>query len=166
LRTGIVEFDAGSNNVISVPCTIRDVSSTGARLEFNSSLPLPKQFTLIFSDGLRKTCQAIWRKGRVVGTAFADGPARPDEQAIMITEEEQARHRRQIGARIREAREARDFSQAKLDELIGASSGFTALAEKGEAEIPLYQLMRIADLLLVSLDRLVAGPTSGEVTAA
>ena len=158
LRTGIVEFNSGKSNVVSIPCAIRDVSSTGARLELNSSLQLPKRFTLIFSDGLRKTCQVAWRKGRVTGCAFADGPACPDEQAMMFTEVEQARHRQQIGARIRKAREARAYSEAKLEELIGASSGFIALAEKGETEIPLYQLMRIADLLMLNLDRLVAGP--------
>src|SRR5262249_4247355 len=68
LRTGIIEFDSGTtSNIISVPCTIRDVSSTGVRLELNSSLWFPKQFTLIFNVGLRKDCRVAWRKGRVMG---------------------------------------------------------------------------------------------------
>jgi DNA-binding XRE family transcriptional regulator len=172
LRTGIIEFDTGSraSKIISVPCTIRDVSATGARLELNSSLGFSKQFTLIFNDGLRKACRVAWRKGRLIGSAFADGPASPDEQAIMMTEEEQVRQRQQIGARVKSAREARGYTEAQLAEFIGVSCGFVSLAEKGEADIPLYQLMHIADLLWVSLDRLVAGPTSsgapGDVDAA
>ena len=161
LRTGIVEFDNGVGSIISVPCTIRNVSSTGARLELNSSLWSPTQFTLIFSGGLRKDCRVAWRKGRLIGGAFVDGSASPDEQAVMMTEEEQSRHRRQIGARVRSARETRGYTEAQLAELIGVPPGFVSLAENGEADIPLYQLMHIADLLLVSLDRLVAGPTPG-----
>ncbi len=170
LRTGILEFDKGTGRIISVPCTIRDVSSTGARLALNSSLWVAEQFTLIFSNGLRKDCRVAWRKGRLIGSAFADGYASPDEQAAMMTVDEQARHRLGIGARVRSARETRGYTEVQLAELIGVSSGFLASAEKGEADIPLYQLMRIADLLLVSLDRLVAGPTpsdaDGEVDAA
>ena len=164
LRTGIIEFGTSTNNVISVPCTIRNVSGTGAGLELNSSRWFPKQFTLIWSDGLQKTCRVAWRKGRLIGVAFADGPASPDEQAVMMTEEEQARHRKQIGARVRNAREARGYTEVQLADLIGVSSEFVSLAENGETNIPLYQLMHIADLLLVSLDRLIAGPTPDGVT--
>jgi DNA-binding XRE family transcriptional regulator len=170
LRTGIIEFDKGSGSIISVPCTIRDVSATGARLALNSSLWFPEQFTLVFSNGLRKDCRVAWRKGRLIGSAFADGCASPDEQAAMMTEDEQSRHRQEIGARVRHARETRGYTAAQLAELIGVTSAFVSLAENGEADIPLYKLMHIADLLLVSLDRLVAGPTpggsSGDVDAA
>ena len=53
----------------------------------------------------------------------------------------------------------------------GASRGIgaaiaLALAENGEADIPLYQLMHIADLLMVGLDGLVAGPPPEDVDAA
>lgn len=63
LRTGIVEFDNGTGSLISVPCTIRDVSGTGARLALNSSLWVAEQFSLIFLSGLRKDCRVAWRKG-------------------------------------------------------------------------------------------------------
>lgn len=42
---------------------------------------------------------------------------------------------------------------------------FVAAAEQGEADIPLYQLMRIADVLMVGLDGLVAGPVPEEAEA-
>lgn len=168
LRTGIVEFDNGTGSIISVPCTIRDVSGTGARLQLNSSLWVAEQFTLVFSNGLRKDCRVAWRKGRLIGSAFAGGYASPDEQAAMMTADEQSRHRQQIGARVRSARETRGYTEAQLAERIGVTPAFMSLAEKGEADIPLYQLMHIADLLMVSLDGLVAGPTpsEGDVDAA
>lgn len=170
LRTGIIAFDNGAGKVVSVPCTIRDVSATGARLALNSSAWFPEQFTLVFSNGLRKDCRVAWRKGRLIGSAFAEGYASLDEQAAMMTEEEQSRHRQEIGARVKSARETRGYTEVQLAELIGVTSAFVSLAEKGEAEIPLYKLMHIADLLLVSLDRLVAGPApgrlAGEVDAA
>jgi hypothetical protein len=81
-----------------VPCTIRDVSGSGARLQLNSSLRIADAFTLIFQGGLRKACRLAWRKGRLIGGAFADGYASADEQAVMMTADEQARHRQAIGA--------------------------------------------------------------------
>jgi hypothetical protein len=159
LRTGMIEFDTGSrNNIMSVPCTVRDVSAIGVRLELNNSLWFPKHFTLIWGDGFRKACRVAWRKGKRSGVTFADGPSSPDEQAAMMTEEEQARHRKQIGTRVRKAREALEFTEARLADHIIASPAFISAAERGETTIPLYQLMRIADVLMVSLDWLIAGP--------
>ncbi|UFW53572.1 MULTISPECIES: helix-turn-helix domain-containing protein [Bradyrhizobium] len=166
LRTGIVEFDNGAGSVISVPCTIRDVSGTGARLQLNSSAWVPEQFSVIFSSGLRKACRLAWRKERLIGTAFADGYASPEEQAAMMTADEQSRHRLGIGARVKAARESRGYTEAQLAERIGVSPDFLSLAERGEADIPVYQLMHIADLLMVSLDGLVAGPAPEDADAA
>ncbi|MGL9617929.1 helix-turn-helix domain-containing protein [Bradyrhizobium sp. U531] len=166
LRTGIVEFDNGAGSTVSVPCTIRDVSGTGARLELNSSAWVADEFTLVFSNGLRKSCRVAWRKERLFGAAFADGYASLTEQAAMMTADEQARHRLGIGARVRSARESRGYTQAQLAERLSVTAAFVAEAEQGGVDIPLYQLMRIADLLMVGLDGLVAGPVPDEVDAA
>ncbi|MBR1363923.1 helix-turn-helix domain-containing protein [Bradyrhizobium ottawaense] len=165
LRTGMVEFDNGTGSIVSVPCTIRDVSGTGARVALNSSAWVPEQFSLVFSSGLRKGCRLAWRKERLIGGAFADGYASADEQAAMMTVDEQARHRLGIGARVKAAREMRGYTQGQLAERLSVTPAFVALAEQGEADIPLYQLMHIADLLMVSLDGLVAGPVPEEVDA-
>jgi DNA-binding XRE family transcriptional regulator len=166
LRTGIVEFDNGTGSTVSVPCTIRDVSGTGARLQLNSSLWVAEAFTLVFASGLRKACRVAWRKERLIGSAFADGYASVDEQAAMMTAGEQSRHRLGIGARVKAAREKRGYTQAQLAERLSVTPAFVASAEKGEADIPLYQLMHIADLLMVGLDGLVAGPVPEGVDAA
>lgn len=165
LRTGMVEFDNGRGSTVSVPCTIRDVSGTGARLELNSSLWVAEQFTLIFRTGLRKDCKVAWRKGRLIGSAFVNGYASADEQAVMMTAVEQTRHRLGIGARVKAARETRGYTEAQLAEHIGVAPAFVSQAEQGEADIPLYQLMHIADLLMVGLDGLVAGAAPEEVDA-
>jgi len=158
-RTGLIEFD-GARGTVSIPCTISDVSGTGARLKLDWSLAFPKQATLIFADGLRKPCRVAWQKRRLLGVAFADGAASPDEQALMMTEEEQALHRQHIGAQVKAAREARGYTEAQIANLISVSPEFVLLAERGEMSIPLHQLTHIADLLLVDLDSLVAGPAS------
>jgi DNA-binding XRE family transcriptional regulator len=165
LRTGIVEFDNGAGSSVSVPCTIRDVSATGARLQLNSSAWIAEAFTLVFASGLRKACRIAWRKERLIGSAFADGYASVEEQAAMMTADEQARHRLGIGARVRSARDKRGYTQSQLAERLSVTAGFVAAAEQGEADIPLYQLMRIADVLMVGLDGLVAGPVPEEVEA-
>ncbi|UWU81060.1 helix-turn-helix domain-containing protein [Bradyrhizobium huanghuaihaiense] len=158
-RTGLVEFD-GARGTVSIPCTIADVSGTGARLKLDWSLAFPKAATLIFADGLRKTCRVAWQKRRLLGVAFEDGVASLDEQALMMTEEEQTLHRRHIGAQVRGAREARGYTESQMANLIGISPDDVSRAERGEISIPLHQLTHIADLLLVDLDSLVAGPAS------
>ncbi|MDA9400560.1 helix-turn-helix domain-containing protein [Bradyrhizobium sp. CCBAU 45389] len=163
-RTGLIEFD-GARGTVSIPCTIADVSGTGARLKLDWSLSLPQQATLIFADGLRKSCRVAWQKRRLLGVAFADGVASLDEQALMMTEEEQALHRQHIGAQVKAAREARGYTELQIANLISVSPAFVSRAERGEISIPLHQLTHIADLLLVDLDSLVAGPASIEVPA-
>jgi DNA-binding XRE family transcriptional regulator len=158
-RTGIIEFD-GARGAVSIPCTIADVSSTGARLKLDWSLSFPKEATLVFADGLRKACRVAWQKRRLLGVAFADGVASADEQALMMTEEEQALHRQHIGAQVKGAREARGYTEAQIANLVGVSPEFVSRAENGEISIPLHQLTHMADLLLVDLDSLVAGPAS------
>lgn len=163
-RTGLIEFD-GARGTVSIPCTIADVSGTGARLKLDWSLSLPQQATLIFADGLRKSCRVAWQKRRLLGVAFADGVASLDEQALMMTEEEQALHRQHIGAQVKAARAARGYTELQIANLISVSPAFVSRAERGEISIPLHQLTHIADLLLVDLDSLVAGPASIEVPA-
>lgn len=158
-RTGIIEFE-GARGTVSIPCTIADVSGTGARLKLDWSLAFPKEATLVFADGLRKACRVAWQKRRLLGVAFVAGVASADEQALMMTEEEQALHRQHIGAQVKGVREARGYTEAQIANLVGVSPEFVARAESGEISIPLHQLTHMADLFLVDLDSLVAGPVS------
>ncbi len=71
------------NLAAALPCTVRDTSSTGARLEIvgqrggNISRDrVPDQFTLFMPlDRLEIDCQVMWRHGNLVGVRYTS-PAR------------------------------------------------------------------------------------------
>ena len=66
LKTGTIAF---SGEVL--PCTVRSLSASGARIEVNSPLWFPERFVLgVESEGLRKPCRVIWRKEKRIGVAF------------------------------------------------------------------------------------------------
>ena len=55
----------------SIPCTVRNLSSSGAALEVNSPLWFPDRFTLgIASDGSQRACHVVWRREKRIGVAF------------------------------------------------------------------------------------------------
>ena len=52
-------------------CTVRDISTTGAALDFSDLIRIPNEFTLILpEDGLKLPCRVVWRGGYRVGVAF------------------------------------------------------------------------------------------------
>ena len=52
-------------------CTVRDISTTGAALDFPDLIRIPNEFTLILpADGLRLLCRVVWRGAYRVGVAF------------------------------------------------------------------------------------------------
>ena len=66
LKTGTIEF-AGE----SLPCTVRSLSASGARIEVNTPLWFPDRFMLVIaSEGLRRSSQIIWRDEKLIGVAF------------------------------------------------------------------------------------------------
>jgi hypothetical protein len=53
------------------PCTIRDISTTGAALEVSNLAAIPLKFTLIVpEDRLKLPCQVVWRRDFRVGVRF------------------------------------------------------------------------------------------------
>ena len=54
------------------PCTIRDLSTTGAALELSDlAARVPAAFTLIIAeDGLKLPCHVVWRTGFRMGVTF------------------------------------------------------------------------------------------------
>jgi hypothetical protein len=54
-----------------IPCTIRDLSVTGAAVELSDQVETPATFTLIVpEDGLKLMCNVVWRRGFRIGVAF------------------------------------------------------------------------------------------------
>lgn len=56
------------------PCTIRDISITGAALELSElSTTVPAAFTLIVpEDKLKLPCRVVWRTAFKMGVTFED----------------------------------------------------------------------------------------------
>ena len=56
------------------PCVVRDISTTGAAIEFPdlvTVLPFKKLFNLIIrEDGLNLTCRIVWHSAFQMGVAF------------------------------------------------------------------------------------------------
>jgi len=54
-----------------IPCTIRDLSTTGAALEVSDQKEIPATFTLIVpEDRLKLPCHVVWRRNCRIGIAF------------------------------------------------------------------------------------------------
>ena len=53
-----------------IPCTIKDVSSLGARLSFMNPTILPRTFRLLFEDEDQKV-RVVWQAGLLAGVRIA-----------------------------------------------------------------------------------------------
>ncbi|MCK1516035.1 PilZ domain-containing protein [Bradyrhizobium sp. 190] len=64
----VAKIDYGGDKY---PCVVRDISSTGAALEFSDRILIPDQFTLILPDErLKLLCSVVWRRDYRVGVRF------------------------------------------------------------------------------------------------
>jgi PilZ domain len=56
------------------PCTVRDLSTTGAAIEFSepvSAIPIKKAFTLVMPDDrLELACRIVWQRDYRMGVTF------------------------------------------------------------------------------------------------
>lgn len=66
LKAATIALDQGG--VIS--CIIRNLSATGARLEVESPIGIPDEFTLVSSDHVKRRCRIIWRRAKQIGVAL------------------------------------------------------------------------------------------------
>ncbi len=72
LKSGVA---ASNDRHLTVNCTVRDISDTGARLRVEGSMTVPDTFELLIPlDGLEASCQVVWRKGGDVGVKFLAAP--------------------------------------------------------------------------------------------
>jgi hypothetical protein len=55
---------------ILVPCTISDVSATGARLTIGYIERLPDKFNLALNADIMRSCQIVWRRKNQIGIKF------------------------------------------------------------------------------------------------
>lgn len=63
----------------AVPCVVRDLSETGAKIEFDLGWVVPSTFTLFVEiDGFKVECEKVWHRGNLYGVRFV-GPRTPSE---------------------------------------------------------------------------------------
>ena len=69
-KHGTVAFRGGG----SIDCTVRNISSIGARIDVAIPIRLPLSFTLIIeADQFMRPCHAVWSSDQRIGLAFDQG---------------------------------------------------------------------------------------------
>lgn len=63
-----------------IDCIVRDVSATGARLQFRARTFLPRTFSLVF-EGQAHAVRVVWQSGLFAGVRFAQPLPMPRQQA-------------------------------------------------------------------------------------
>jgi hypothetical protein len=72
LKAGQIAYN---DRHVTIGCTVRDMSATGARLRVEGSVTAPDTFELLIGlDGLEANCQVVWRSGTDVGVKFLGAP--------------------------------------------------------------------------------------------
>lgn len=72
LKSGIIAYNG---RFATLSCSVRDMSSTGARLRVEGTMSAPDTFELIIQmDGLEASCEVVWRKDQEVGVRFLAAP--------------------------------------------------------------------------------------------
>jgi hypothetical protein len=66
LKAGKIAFGGAA-----IDCSVRNLSATGALLEVESPLGIPREFVLdIAADHFRRECQVAWVQERRLGVVF------------------------------------------------------------------------------------------------
>ncbi len=67
LKGGRIAFNAGRS---TVDCTVRNLSSKGAKLVVNSVVGVPDTFDLVLADHSKQACRVTWRSLKELGVVF------------------------------------------------------------------------------------------------
>jgi hypothetical protein len=67
LTRGTLAFNGGGG----LDCTVRNISSSGARIDIANPVGVPDRFTLVIeSDRFMRRCHAVWSNEQRIGLAF------------------------------------------------------------------------------------------------
>jgi hypothetical protein len=67
LKQGTLAFGGGGG----IDCMVRNISSSGARIEIVSPIGMPPSFTLVIkADQFLRRCHPVWSKDTRIGVAF------------------------------------------------------------------------------------------------
>lgn len=71
IRTLKGAYAAFNHEFSVVPCTIKEESETGAKLQFDDAWWAPDTFTLVVEiDGYKVECEKVWHQGHLYGVRF------------------------------------------------------------------------------------------------
>lgn len=83
LKAGVIAYN---ERHVTLPCGVRDMSRSGARLFVTGSISAPDTFELLMDlDGLEVACEVVWRRGMELGVRFLGQPqivARKRDQVV------------------------------------------------------------------------------------
>jgi PilZ domain-containing protein len=72
LKSGIIAFN---DRYSALPCTVRNLSTTGAHLRAEGTINVPNTFELLIElDGFEVNCEVLWRKDKETGVRFLSAP--------------------------------------------------------------------------------------------
>ncbi len=84
LKGGKVAFN---ERHCSIPCTIRNISATGALLKSEHSVNIPDTFDLIIEiDGIEASCEVVWRRGNELGIKFLGAPIKTGHRRQQVVD--------------------------------------------------------------------------------
>jgi hypothetical protein len=70
-----VQKHARIGGVTGIPCVVRELSATGARLSVPDTVPIPNRFDLLMTDEqLVMPARVIWRAADAIGITFDGAP--------------------------------------------------------------------------------------------
>jgi hypothetical protein len=82
LKGGTIVFN---NRSSTLPCTVRDISDTGARLRVAKGLAVPHHFDLLIEvDGLEAPCTVAWKRGEDIGVTFDAPPTKGAAKRVQV----------------------------------------------------------------------------------
>ena len=67
LKGGRIVFNAGRS---TIDCTVRNMSSRGAKLLVNSVVGIPDTFDLVLDGSVKQSCHVTWRRLKEIGVEF------------------------------------------------------------------------------------------------
>lgn len=66
LKAGAISFGGSA-----ISCAVRNLTKSGAMLDVESPLGIPRQFALVISsDNVRHECRTVWIRERRIGVRF------------------------------------------------------------------------------------------------
>ena len=100
---------AFNNRCSTIDCLVRNMSQSGAKIEFARAVLVPSEFELIIPQrGNSRRAHIVWREAKALGISFLD----PDVGAVIPIE---------VARRIRKLKAERDMLAQRVRELTGST---------------------------------------------